>query len=134
MKSITLKINTGSKSFRQLARDVLCTAVEGGIAYWAEGRKARRNGDLEYLRIDLRPSADEGAAFKNGDPRNEWQTIGLDQIAEGMRRIAVGETQVRSDIRKNVLYMLFDPENGDHDVEIADAIIQAAMFNKVEFG
>ena len=141
MNTVTIPTTIGTMvinltpTFNQLAWDILCTACEGGgISYWAEGRNAKRDDDLNWLQIDLRPDRDEGAAFKKGDPRNDWKTIGVEQIAEGMRRIASGECKVRADIRQTVIMCLVDPENGDHDAEIADCIIQAAMFNELVFG
>jgi hypothetical protein len=135
MTTITIIIDTTTDKFKQQAWDILCTAIEGGgVSYWAEGRDAKRDDDLNWLQIDLRPDRNEGAAFKKGDSRNDWQTIGVEQIAEGMRRIATGECQVRADIRQTVLMCLVDPENADHDCEIADSIIQAAMFNELVFG
>lgn len=126
--------------------DVLTTAVEGGIGYWSTVS--------EYHWYD--PSLDQGTALHNAGEPNAYvtvhehddseldpgvvQTIGVEEIAEALRKIGNGEVQhlhpdIANIIRVNNL------TNGEHDgkvedidASLADVIVQVAVLGEVRYG
>jgi hypothetical protein len=123
----------------------LTNAIEGGIDYWAEGRNFKRVPKGEelsgfYNGCDIKPKdTGEGDPYPEGDPRNGWQTLTLDRVAEAIELILacdmivdkrLVDTGIAQDIRANWA----DPEECRGDAETADCIIQVACFGEVVFG
>lgn len=137
MRPITITVDTATAAFVGMCRDILCQCMEtSAIAYWAESRNPildeGRAG--EYDSVEFRPDDNEGRAFHAGDPRNDWQKIGRNEIAAGMLLIVMGEVGVRADLRTMVTTAFLDAENADIDAEGADTIMQVTMFKELVFG
>lgn len=92
------------------AADLLCTAIEGGSNYWAlfSNRK-------EWA-VTVSPSYDPDDF--------EPKTIELDDIVAAAPRAA--------HLYPHLANAIADPTM--HDVEIADVVLQVAMFQKIVFG
>jgi hypothetical protein len=127
---------------QQYCSDTLTTAIEGGINYWAKGRKFKRihesdaeNG-LNYLACELKPHADEGQAFADGDPRNNWKPVNLDTIETAIHLLMsdAGLKLCRKDIVEDIRIDWADPDSCRSDAETADVIIQIALFGEIVFG
>lgn len=127
---------------QQYCSDTLTTAIEGGITYWAKGRKFVRvpefdaENALNYLACELKPKTDEGPAFAEGDPRNSWKPVTLDTIETAVHLLMsdAGLRLCRKDIIADIRLNWADPEACRGDAETADVIIQVAMFGEVVFG
>ena len=107
--------------------DIITTAVEGGIGYWAE--------ILTYKWVD-RPSAvarvREWEAADDG-PRKEGE-LNINTIARGIGRIMKPDFKIRADLKKLIAGASATNDGGDIDVEGADCIVQAAMFGELVYG
>ena len=110
----------------QLLKDVLTTAVEGGITYWViEARKCKRDTDLNVLSIEVTPDeADEA----------EWKLIDLDTIFLGIQRILQPEFKINERTRENIRRGISNPEDADFDADDADCIVQAGLFGEIVYG
>jgi hypothetical protein len=125
----------------EMCSDYLSIAIEGGINYWAKGRKFVRatEGQLEgcYLSCELHGDATgEGDAFPKGDPRNGWIPIDIAKIYATCARIIdptlpkLCADHIIKDIRDN----WFDAELCRGDAETADVVVQVALFGEVVYG
>lgn len=129
---------------QQYCADIFSSALEGGINYWAVGRKFKRVPQSDpdwagsYLSGELRGNPDEGDAFPKGDPHNKWLPINLETIEAAIVKIlaaqASGKGLVRADIAHDILIDWNDPDACRFDAETADSIIQIALFGEIVFG
>ena len=119
---------------RQLMKDTLTTAIEGGINYWAMGRNFEREEDSAYATCELRPHRDEGLPFEKGDPRNDWKRVGPEEIEAAMLRIINEPGLCAAYIREAVLLDYIDPDSCRGDADTADVVIQIALFGEIVFG
>lgn len=102
--------------------DLLTTAVEGGIAYWAEGRNFVRDSELRVVSFEVRPKP-ELRTFDLWIPVNESsmsRALGLVLS----RRVKVGAYIVGQIVT----------ERGGADAECADVLVQVAAFGEILFG
>lgn len=123
----------------ELLEDVLTTAIEGGINYWAEGCGFQRHPVghprfLSYYACSLRANAEDDDA-----ERRTWKPVTLETVQEGVRRILAGELrreQVTNayHVAACVMIQRGDSDNVDYDAETADLILQAALFNEIVYG
>ena len=114
----------------QLFTDVLISAVEGGVGYWASC------SDYDYSNPDPERRGVVLHELEEGDGA-EALHVTLHTIGLGMGRIIRKDCLLRSDIRKTVACVWADPSGdkvGDVDAEVADCIVQAGLFGKVVYG
>lgn len=134
---------------RQFYADIVTAAVEGGIGYWSKARSYRWfSPDLAGGTAEPGPNgtanawavivpADEEAGFadwpaeKDGVPTAE---ITVASVRRAIGKIAHGEyTDLRADIIATVKEAYREWDASDIDAEIADCIVQVAVFGKVVF-
>ena len=98
-------------------RDILTTAVEGGIGYWATVTASKRAEDLSWLEVTLEPA---------GDP-DEFKpvTVKCGSLPEALRSFAKAHPKTRT-----AEYV----KNDDIDAEAADVAVQVAAFGEVVYG
>jgi len=110
----------------EFLKDVLSTAIEGGIDYWA---------------VLWDYDCDKGTAtiqVWNSDNENgvegEKFYLTIDSVARGLKLLVeVGD--VPAEIKKNVgLADKTNGDDGDYDSIDADCIVQMAVFGKVIYG
>ena len=111
--------------------DLLVTAVEGGINYWAE--------------IDARDDLDSATGALNGQPlrwarivdREEGAvyTVDLDTVAAGLdsATAAIAARTVRDDADLRTADRT-DGREGDFDAGSADLVVQFGLFDAVVYG
>lgn len=110
--------------------DVLTTAVEGGIAYWAEGQGCKRREDLTVWEIIVWDREDHTEEF----------VLNADAMLTGVQRlheeVTAGTIPAGSEIATSLRHHLFSEEDGLEyaDATLADAIVQMACFREVRFG
>ena len=80
---------------QQFLLDVMTTAIEGGINYWAEIRQLKRDDKLNVLSFSVR---DDGDGDPDGRIKDEWTHITPFQIGEAIKKILDGRAPIRSDI------------------------------------
>jgi len=115
-----------SEKRTEFLKDVLSTAIEGGIDYWSV------LWDYDY---------DAGTAtIQVWNTNNESQVEGdkiyltIDSVARGIK-LLVDIGDVPEEIKKNVgLANKTNGEYGDYDSIDADCIIQMAIFGKIIYG
>lgn len=111
--------------------DVLTTAVEGGINYWATCTNVERREDLRvrYVRV-------------HDDDGNSAPVAGV-SVARGIRllheAIQTGKVHPNSEIGAQFLHHLFVTDQEDDglgytDAVVADAIVQMACFGELIYG
>lgn len=110
--------------------DVLTTAVEGGISYWAEGEDCKRREDLTVWEITVWDAEDPQVRF----------VLDADTMVTGVRRlheeVTAGTIPAGSEIATALRHHLFSEEDGLEyaDGTLADAIVQMACFGEIVFG
>ncbi|MGN7104887.1 hypothetical protein ACTHR6_24965 [Ralstonia holmesii] len=133
MMDINLKLEVSD----QFLWDVLCTAVEGGSNYWAQFKTLERyEGEHgpEHARVRVTEYGDADSAVSRKE-------IGLTDLAEGMRRIMTrtmdkpeDHANVHSSHSGALLVAVVEDDAGQVDGELADLILQAAMFGHIVYG
>lgn len=100
-------------------RDVLITATEGGIGYWA--RVTRRNiRTIEAVII--------------GDFTGEELRLQDDDLQAAIRKVCRGEVEIRRDLWRDIVCAVGDDDASEIDAEAADAIVQIALFGEIVYG
>ncbi len=139
---------TKTRSFErtQFLADVLTTAIEGGINYWGAVSTYKwysptlEGGTAEHL--DGMPNA--YATVHEEDPDTEdgyaetGVAVGLEDIARGIGVIRRNEFPKHEGIsagrRATILEASDENDAGEIDADLADCIVQAAMFGKIVYG
>lgn len=111
--------------------DVLCTALEGGIGYWAEADDIKRSepdaeGDWHYL----------SASLTDAEGDDDWQhTVDYAAIRLGIQRATAPDFNLNVATKRDILAALLEhPDDSTLDADAADAIVQAACFNELVYG
>jgi hypothetical protein len=118
----------------QLLSDVLCTVCESGaISYWAHLTGRAERGTIgseegQYLSVEIA----EDEASDVGEPRR--MRLDLDALAKGIRRVLAQGFNINSETRGSIERAVANGDAGEIDVDAADAIVQAAMFNALVYG
>lgn len=106
--------------------DILSTAIEGGINYWAQFDSIEKIDDAN----DILGWRYESAVIYDYDNPDEQFTINIDVIAKGLgilrRRNAERDKDLLEANRTNGM-------RGDFDAWDADKIVQFGLFGKLEY-
>ena len=118
--------------------DILITAVEGGIGYWSvgDGSTYEWEGPAEGRGFTILEWADEDPGV---DGVSLPIRITLDDVARGVDVVVRGESGVADSYvslvaNANRLNDSCPDHGGDIDADVADVIVQAAVFGDVIFG
>ncbi|AAQ63333.1 hypothetical protein Nazgul32 [Burkholderia phage BcepNazgul] len=119
---ITLSIQVS----RQLCEDTMDAAAHG-VEYWAHAFEHPGCGPetLNYAIEEDEPSSGE-------TPKNF--VISPEAIVKGIQAIMHPAFSVRADIRGTLFSALVEDDASNIDIEIADIIVQAAMFGEIIYG
>jgi hypothetical protein len=114
--------------------DVLTTALEGGIGYWSVADCIVRAEDLTITRCNLAESEE----FNDSPSSTTWHTMLATDVRRGIeaigRLIGEGEIHRLSEIGKGFEMCLGDEDGfSAADATLADAIVQAALFNEIRY-
>jgi len=133
---------TRNRSFnrQEFLSDVITTAFEGGIGYWAQAGEYKwwsptlDGGTAEHLYGQ--PNA--YGVIWDGDSEL-WYTIDVDKVASAIKRIVdrdVPDSEVHLAEGYRDLVRIADAENdaGEIDADAADWIVQVACFGEVVYG
>jgi len=123
---------------RQVLKDLLTSAVEGGSNYWLCAQDILRDAQGDVISI-IEPADAEAGTYKlrhfpadHFKPGCEDGDIGLGAIARGLRLVLNGALPKRPDLIANVARI---PSDGhDFDAADADVILQLGFFGEVIFG
>lgn len=110
----------------QFLSDILTTAIEGGINYWAQFSSIEKVDDAN----DILGWRYESAVIHDYDDPSEKYTINLDVVAKGL-----GILRKRNADRDKELLLAnrTNGDEGDFDAWDADKIIQFALFGELVY-
>jgi hypothetical protein len=109
---------------QQAYSDVIVTAVEGGINYWARCK--------DYRWQDA--SGTENAASVAVRVDGEWKTITTREIASAFSKLSKGEVLPRQNAYWRKAYRDVATGDWDYDAADADVIFQIAALDDVVYG
>ena len=110
---------------------VLVTAVEGGIDYWADV------GNYTWAQDDRGNLTGASVEVKERDEReltDKWIPIDLKIIAAGISSIKSGKVNMNPKIVGYVTMSDVENDASEVDSEVADCIVQAALFGQLVYG
>lgn len=129
----------------RLMRELMTTAVEGGINYWCDLTKRPERvtgGDFDEAEdmnvITFEADIHDGPVACD-HPDIEAAEIGRFKMdaatmRQGIARLLAPDAQVSPATKNCVLLMGIDAEADQGDAETADAIVQFAVFGEIVFG
>ena len=116
---------------RSFLADVIVTAVEGGIDYWAY----TRNYTFEYA-DNLKKDRD--LAFASAEVRAndkpEWHELSPDVVEAGITELLAGTIKLHRSLRAILWTANMENDGGEIDSELADCIVQAALLGEIIYG
>jgi hypothetical protein len=112
----------------QFATDILTTAIEGGVNYWAQV--------LDYHWNDADPDKRRAVLIATDDPDRGELEVTLAKINTVLNRLKYTGIPFREACGKGTLHKAIctDGEDGDFDADDADAIIQLAVLGEIIYG
>lgn len=110
--------------------DVVITAVEGGIGYWARTRNYRWDeGDdaagQAYATVEV---------FDADGALADWKLVNADTVAHGIGKIRDANFKINPDLRALILGADAENDAGNIDADAADVIVQAGLFGEIVYG
>lgn len=115
---------------KQFLNDVICTAVEGGIGYWSQVSNYRWGDEIETT-VRVHELDDDGTPDAIGVP------ITPAKVEEAIALILTKDSQydyIHPRVRSQIFAASVENDAGDIDADLADIIIQVAMFGKIVYG
>jgi hypothetical protein len=108
--------------------EILITAVETGIDYWADISEYHWHDDGEHTRATakVKPSEANGPAA--------WHSLTVETIEKGIAKVKEPGFQINDTLRRDILGGDTDNEAGLIDADGADVIVQAALFGEIVYG
>lgn len=128
-----------------MCEDILSTAYEGGIGYWARCLNhgySEASPNYQWLALyeweDF--CNDTGLvgwqmdrSLERGEHPDRLLFVDYDVIALGVQRILSGEVGIRSDLYRQVMTVRSE-DDMDIDSDAADCIVQAGLFAELVYG
>tara|TARA_Y100000310_G_scaffold128314_1_gene127491 strand:+ start:657 stop:1040 length:384 start_codon:yes stop_codon:yes gene_type:complete len=113
---------------------ILTVAVEGGIAYWAEGKNYNWGSENGPFELGMFHYASVQVRDHWGDMGRNWRRVTVSTIARGIRLLKTGEVKVSSDITGYIGSAEAEKDASYIDSDAADCIVQAALFGEIVYG
>jgi hypothetical protein len=132
MTNVTIKIEVSD----QHCADIMCTALEGGIGYWAQARKIKQHALPEDAAIGLNSYLSCELAELNDDESGyNWKKpykLDYGVIRLGIERIVTNPKYAR--LGTGILRDIVSDEIGCYiDAGVADVIVQFGLFNEERY-
>lgn len=113
--------------------DILITAT-GGISYWAEV-----TGTEDLVDKVRSGTAIQSISLKDHEASSKTHTVTLDDVARGLALLSSGTLNYSNMSYSETPARLrtldkTDGDDADYDASDADAIVQAAIFEKIVYG
>lgn len=110
---------------KQIASDVLITAVEGGSGYWAAFRNYTTTKEpLGAVSVEVRDAESGGT----------WHKVTLADVTAAIKKVASGSVKVHSSYVRRMAIMVVRPDDADYDATDADIVLQVAVLGDVIYG
>lgn len=111
-----------------LGQDILTTAVEGGIGYFAVITDSKRTPDLDWVEVTIEDAEDpSGPAF-------EPVTVKATQMEHAARQMVQDDYNLNGEMKERIRLTLRDRDAGRIDAYDAQAVFQQAAFGEQVFG
>lgn len=113
--------------------DIITTAVEGGINYWAEvtgyqwGTEfgpGKLDGNRKFAKATVRDAEADDAA----------KELTTDKIATAVGKVCRGEVKLRGDIVAAIAQGNAENDAGYIDADAADCLVQIALLGELVYG
>ncbi len=122
---------------KQFLFDVMVTAAEGGIGYWSQlstyhwQRGGRDDLDGFHMVVHERDEQGSGDAFAEKGRR-----VDADAIARGLRLFGQYWQDTSKDLYAHQLIAAdaTNGQDGDYDSDLADQVVQFAIFGEIIYG
>lgn len=111
---------------KEFLADVLTTAVEGGINYWAMVSNYNYDTPAE-TRVTVHELDDDG------NPSG-YVDITITEIARAIQSVLITDTSLPSHVRSTIRETNAENDAGDIDAELADVIMQFAVLGRITYG
>jgi len=113
----------------QFLRDIAITAIEGGTGYWASVSEYRADVAANEIIVVIH-------FYEGEDDGDDQQTrkLTLMDIAEGIKRVLNPEFRVGDQIKGCLIQSICSNDAGMADADVADVIVQAALFGEIVYG
>lgn len=122
MEEITIQIPF--KIDGEFVDSVMCSAFEGGINYWCESAKAKDN-DYKGAEYASEVISRGGTVVLKDAEEDETYEIDLDKFVKGYRKYVQWASEKNREVYTDPAYI---------DAEIADIIVQYAVFDEIVYG
>ena len=127
MNKITITVEISDK----MIEDILCSAFEGGITYWAENVSCKDNDDMkkvggwkhEYL---TKTKKKDAIMYIHDIETGERYPITKKSIIDALQKMDKPEYKYTKALNRIL--------NGQWDADDADIVVQTACFGHVVFG
>lgn len=111
---------------KQYLSDIIITAVEGGIGYWAQIKHyGWKNGPAS---VYVRETDDDGT------PSGEWKKVTIDLIEKALKKIINLEVDTNEYIVKICAGAFALKDAIEFDAPMADVVVQVALLNEIKYG
>jgi hypothetical protein len=107
----------------QFLSDILTTAVEGGIGYWAEVCDIVSDDVQNVLSFKVRDF--------EASPSEPWKEVTLQGIEEAITLVKEEKVKIGKFTRNDILFADCDQDAGMIDAEAADVLVQIAAFGEI---
>lgn len=106
-------------------RDILTTALEGGIGYWSTADKIVRDDFGRIISVNLHGSEDTEGDFFPSHVKATMLQQAIDHIVSAHETV---------NIRADLLKQIMSGDTGSIDTAGADVIVQFLMFGELVYG
>jgi hypothetical protein len=108
----------------QFLSDILTTAVEGGINYWASIRDVKRDNNYSILSFECRDSVSED---------DHWCKICVDLIDDTILQIVNRKVETYISFYNDIKLATSEEDASHIDAEDANDLVQIAAFGEIVF-
>ena len=113
--------------------EIIVTAVEGGIDYWADLRRYQwsngSDGHLDHASVEVKP-----VEVRPADKVPEWVVVDHALIENGLAALRTGTIRINRDMLGDILASDVTNDSGEIDSDAADVIVQVSMFADIVYG
>jgi hypothetical protein len=106
--------------------DIMCTAVEGGIGYFAVITDAKRTPDLDWVEVTIEDA--------EGDDAFEPMTVKATAMEKAAREMIADDYNLNGEMKDRIRQALKERDAGYIDSYDAQAVFQQAAFGEQVFG
>lgn len=109
--------------------DILITAVEGGINYWAQVESYTHSRGPEYTRAMLTPADGEAGGWPA-----KHVVLDTTVVLTGLQRVLGHKVGCGEEVMNWIVSGSLNDDAGEIDADAADVIVQAGIFGELVYG